>query len=181
MKNNFKTLSLSLAVVLFAGTNCWSHDFNPEDLSKVQCATTFYSWSETADKPPAETITGIVSDTADQHGKWHSGKLVVHIVNAQGVPEEKGICTYLLQRGDYKISPDGSGVSHNMWKLAEGSDPRCASLHMDWYAKGGVDPALKTRDPGEATENFYLNGPNSGYQMAIGPAGFATGTCKPTQ
>jgi hypothetical protein len=173
-----RVLVLAAIVVAFGGANCWARDFTVKDFSTVECGTTLYAWSETAGKAPAEIATGVVKDAADGQGKWMKGHLTLEILSPLNTAPEKETCVYDLVGGGYTVNPDGSGISRNSWKLAAGSDPRCASLHLDWFAKGGVDASLKSHNPGEAVESIYMNGPNDGYQMAIGPAGFGTGTCK---
>jgi hypothetical protein len=161
---------------LLLAANSWATGFTPADLNgQLYCGTTFYTWSSEPDASPLKVATGVVDLAGDGAGKWSKGTLREEMLREKSGSKE--ICNYDLVDGHYTIKTDGGGVSNTSWKAAAGSDPRCASFDPGSFATAGVVPASKAAPPVTASVNFYLTRPNTGYQMAFGPAGFAVGTC----
>jgi hypothetical protein len=97
---------------------------------------------------------------------------------ANGATTKPVACTYELDEGSYTVKPDGSGTSLTSWKPAAGNDPQCATgIQPGDYARGNLSKG--TSRPGRARVQFFLTAKNRGYQMGVGPLGFAEGNCAP--
>jgi hypothetical protein len=175
---------MSLTVLLVAVTailtsaSSWAAVFTNADLhGPIRCGTTFYAWPVASDALPMEVANGFVEVSGDGHGKWTKGILREETVGGADSSSSHQVCNYELAAGRYIVKSNGTAVSTTSWKAVAANNSQCASFPPDLFANGRAAKVSKSAGPTAASVGVLLTAPNSGYRMAVGPAGFATGTC----
>lgn len=124
-----------------------------------------------------EVANGTVEVNGDGHGKWTTGNLRVEVANGDGGSSSKHVCSCDLTKGHYSVKPDGTAVSITSWKPAA-NDSQCSSFRPELFTGGHAGKRAQNAEASAASVKVLLTGPNTGYQMAVGSAGFATRRCE---